>query len=147
MPFCLFYSINPKVGVTCPEDMLIVSILFLRAFDPRIRTPDPVRYQFAFVFGEECAKRWARHQREGGIRPPITQPCAPAHGSADIAIGLLFGLNPEVKDRGDNSNLPFSGGLRHCSKAAIYRYSKLFCLRQPVQDTPSIFTNCSWTIC
>ena len=46
-------------------------------------------------------RQWAWHQREGDIRSPIALPNAPAFGSADIAIGMLFGMNLEVKDRED----------------------------------------------
>jgi len=47
------------------------------------------------------SQSWARHKRDGDILSPISQSCAPAHGSADIASGMLFGFNPEAKGRGE----------------------------------------------
>ena len=39
-------------------------------------------------------------QREGDFLSPISLQCAPAHGSADIASGMLFGLNPNAEGEG-----------------------------------------------
>ncbi len=44
----------------------------------------------------------AGFKSEGEYLSPIALPNAPAFGSGEVGIGLLFVLNPEVKDRGAN---------------------------------------------
>ena len=48
----------------------------------------------------------AGFKSEGEIRSPIAIPCAPAYGSGDGGIGILFALNPDVKDGGARAACP-----------------------------------------